>query len=187
MQETTWSHLVSRTATPDVVEIKHNNLFEEDITNQSVFYWTDEKNETSAHAVFFPGWVLQMLSKWFTDASQRLHTVYSFPPSFPLSSPSEHSTDLPRISFSVSSGLWLFSSSLRLKPVWPDRGRFQTGPDSDETTPGESRSWSQTHSGESVDWDHESMCVSLCLSGSNFLKVKQRTETHSKSDTLNLY
>lgn len=56
-----------------------------------------------------------------------------------LSSHSERSIDAPRASFSMSSGLWLFLSSLRLQPVWPDRGRFQTSPDSDETPPVESR------------------------------------------------
>lgn len=57
------------------------------------------------------------------------------PSTFPSSLPSrsERSIDPPRVSFSTSSGLWPFPNSPR--PVWPDRGRFQTGPDSDETPP----------------------------------------------------
>lgn len=58
-------------------------------------------------------------------------TASTFPSSLP--SRSERSIDPPRVSFSTSSGLWPFSNSPR--PVWPDRGRFQTGPDSDETPP----------------------------------------------------
>lgn len=104
---------------------------------QRVVAFTSSLVETSGHSCrrkwgsFFPP---KLLSKW----SPLLLTASTIPSSLP--SRSERSIDPPRVSFSTSSGLWLFSNSPR--PVWPDRGRFQMAPDSDETPPLKSRSCS---------------------------------------------
>lgn len=82
--------------------------------------------------------------------------------SYSRRAPSLHlSPDPPRVSFSTSSGLWPFSNTPR--SVWPDRGRFQKGPDSDETPP-EVRELQLKHTVARVLT--VSTCVSPCLRGS---------------------
>lgn len=121
------------------------------------------ENKVDVVAVFFwvNAWAWKVLSKRSTDFSLSVYTQCA---------PSLHP---PLSQWAVrwrTKGFFqhVFRSVALFKQrVWPDRGRFQPSTDSDETAPVEPR---RTHSGESVDWDHESMCVSLCLCVNNFSK-----------------